>query len=308
MILLDVNNKAVYETLCLRFENALTKEKPETTELTIADFDGVVYHLSNPKCDRTKLLLSIALKFYRELQEHGADELIKREYGEYLQNLPEANYSISLLFDLNSLPENWKEVAMKASLLKRNCFASVFEKYFECLERGEGQAYKTAVINYRPDETLFVRALDDRVTVIFSTTFKGEDDVILGKVFMQEFSETRRKFQQAPQVLYSHRNPPGEISDCGSAALVGENRGYITFVLMPRHISKQNRDSTINLISMLRNYLHYHLKCSKAYQHQRMRAKTNDFLKVLNRAKPEPRKIPVEEKKNFFGKTMRTTT
>lgn len=71
-------------------------------------------------------------------------------------------------------------------------------------------------------------------------------------------------------------------------------------VLMPRHISKQNRDSTINLISMLRNYLHYHLKCSKAYQHQRMRAKTNDFLKVLNRAKPEPRKVPVEEKKNYL--------
>ncbi len=39
----------------------------------IADFDGVVYHLSNPGGDRSKLLLSICLKFYRELQEHGAD-------------------------------------------------------------------------------------------------------------------------------------------------------------------------------------------------------------------------------------------
>ena len=34
------------------------------------------------------------------------------------------------------------------------------------------------------------------------------------------------------------------------------------------------------MISMLRNYLHYHLKCSKAYMHQRMRAKTNDFLNI----------------------------
>lgn len=144
---------------------------------------------------------------------------------------PEANYSISLVFDLNQVPENWREVAMRASLLKRNCFASVFEKYFESQERGDGAAQKTAVINYRPDETLFVRALDDRVTVIFSTTFKGEDDVVLGKVFMQEFSETRRKFQLAPQVLYSHRTPPGELSDLASsgAALVAENRGYITF-------------------------------------------------------------------------------
>lgn len=215
----------------------------------------------------------------------------------------EPNYSVSLLFDLNELPENWKELAHKASLLKRNCFASVFEKYFEFQERGE-VSHGTAVINYRSDETLFVRTLEDRVIVIFSTTFKGDDDIILGKVFMQEFSETRRKFQQAPQVLFNYKNPPSELSEINAAQ--GENRGFITFVLMPRHINKQNRDNTINLISMLRNYLHYHLKCSKAYMHQRMRAKTNDFLKVLNRAKPEQKSKQPEERKNFFGKTIRT--
>ena len=304
MILLEVYNKAVFEALSLRFESALANRKPETTELIIADFDGVIYHLSNPEGDRSKLILSIQLKFYKELQEHGADELIKREYGAYLLTPTESNYSVSLVFDLSTIPENWKDVAMKASLLKRNCFASVFEKYFEFQERGEtGQ--KTAVINYRSDETLFVRALEDRVTVIFSTTFKGDDDVILGKVFMQEFSETRRKFQQAPQVLFNYKNPPSELNDTDAA--VGENRGYITFVLTPRHINKQSRDNTINMISMLRNYLHYHLKCSKAYMHQRMRAKTNDFLKVLNRAKPEHKAKPTDERKNYFGKTIRTT-
>lgn len=304
MILLDVNNKAVYEALCLRFESALNSEKPELTELIIADFDGVVYHLSNPNADRTKLMLSVQLKFYRELQEHGADELIKREYDQYIQLPSEAGYNVSLVFDLQKLPEDWKQLAFKASMIKRNCFASVFEKYFEFQEKGQ-TGHKTAVINYRSDETMFVRALDDRVTVIFSTTFKGEDDIILGKVFLQEFSETRRKFQQAPQVLFSYKHPPAELND--TDAMVGENRGYITFVLMPRHIAKQTRDNTINLISMLRNYLHYHLKCSKAYMHQRMRAKTDAFLKVLNAAKPDQKRKPIEERKNFFGKTIRTT-
>jgi len=28
--------------------------------------------------------LSIMLKFYKELQQHGADELIRREYGDFL--------------------------------------------------------------------------------------------------------------------------------------------------------------------------------------------------------------------------------
>ena len=31
-----------------------------------------------------------------------------------------------------------------------------------------------------------------------------------GKVFMQEFFESRRKYQQAPQVLFSHKHPPAE--------------------------------------------------------------------------------------------------
>lgn len=143
-------------------------------------------------------------------------------------NQPEKDYSVTLLFDLTNLPQDWKDLAMKASLLKRNCFASVFEKYFEFQRNGEtGQ--KTAVIHYRSDETLFIRALEDRVTVIFSTTFKGEDDIILGKVFMQEFSETRRQrqSQQAPQILFSYKNPPAELND--TDAIVGENRGYVTF-------------------------------------------------------------------------------
>ena len=131
-----------------------------------------------------------------------------------------------MLFDLNQIPENWKDLIMKASLIKRNCFASVFEKYFEFQEKGEtGQ--QTAVINYRSDESMFVKASSDRVTVIFSTTFSGDDDVILGKVFMQAFVESRRKYQEAPQVLYSYKNPPAELNDV--SAMVGDNRGYITF-------------------------------------------------------------------------------
>ena len=72
----------------------------------------------------------------------------------------------------------------KVGLLKRNCFASVFERYFDFLEREE-ESKETAIINYREDETMYVEAKADRVTVIFSTVFKDDDDVIIGKVFMQ---------------------------------------------------------------------------------------------------------------------------
>nr|CAB3223163.1 actin-related protein 2/3 complex subunit 2-like [Phallusia mammillata] len=181
-------------------------------------------------------------------------------------------------------------------MLKRNCFASVFETYFDA--QASGQAGKRAVIHFRDDETMYVEAKKDRVTVIFSTVFRDESDVTFGKVFMQEFKEGRRRNQTAPQVLYTHREPPLELQ--GLDAAVGDNIGYITFVLFPRHILPAARDNTINLIHMFRNYLHYHIKCSKAYMHQRMRAKTSDFLKVLNRAKPEDKS---KERKTISGKT-----
>jgi actin related protein 2/3 complex subunit 2 len=35
--------------------------------------------------------ISISLKFYKELQEHGADELLKKEYGSLLTQVEDGN-------------------------------------------------------------------------------------------------------------------------------------------------------------------------------------------------------------------------
>ncbi|KAH8249668.1 hypothetical protein KR032_011298 [Drosophila birchii] len=307
MILLEINNRIIEETLLVKYRNAQAGLKPESIDIRIADFDGVLYHLSNVNGDKTKVRISISLKFYKQLQEHGADELLKREYGSLLTDTEEG-YNVSVLINLEEIPEDWEQIAKRIGLLKRNCFASVFEKYFDFQEQGE-EGQKRAVINYRNDETLYVESKPDRVTVVFSTIFRDEDDVIIGKVFMQELREGRRASHTAPQVLFSHREPPLELAN--SDARVGDNIGYVTFgefsfselifsrsnivicisyaVLFPRHTNKETRDNTINLIHMFRDYLHYHIKCSKAYIHSRMRAKTSDFLKVLNRARPEPK-------------------
>lgn len=297
MILLEINNRIIEDILRLKFKNFLAGNKAESVDVTIADFDGVLFHISNINGDKTKIRVSISLKFYKELQEHGADDLLRREYGSLLST-PEEGYNVTLLYDLENTPEDTESLIQKAGLLKRNCFASVFEKYFEFQERGE-EGQQRAVIHYRDDETLYVEAKADRVTVVFSTIFKDEDDIIIGKVFMQEFKEGRKASHTAPQVLFSHREPPLELQN--TDARVGDNIGYITFVLFPRHTNKQARNNTINLIHTFRDYLHYHIKCSKAYIHSRMRAKTSDFLKVLNRARPEPKSV---EKKTITGRTF----
>lgn len=46
-----------------------------------------------------------------------------------------------------------------------------------------------------------MEAQEDRVTVVFSTVFRHEDDMVIGKVFMQELKEGRRASHTAPQVL-----------------------------------------------------------------------------------------------------------
>lgn len=64
-----------------------------------------------------------------------------------------SGYNVSLLISLDNVPSDWEDLVKKIGLLKRNCFASVFEKYFDFQEKGE-EGHKRAVINYRSDETM----------------------------------------------------------------------------------------------------------------------------------------------------------
>lgn len=158
-------------------------------------------------------------------------------------------------------------------------------------------------IHYRDEEAIYVQAAHDRVTVVFSTMFREETDRIFGKVFLQEFVDARRlpTIQNAPQVLYSSRDPPLEIRDVPGLSH-GDDVGYVTFVLFPRHFERPDvAESTISHIQLFRDYLHYHIKCSKAYMHSRMRHRVSEFQKVLNRAKTE---VATTEKKTISGRTL----
>lgn len=67
-------------------------------------------------------------------------------------------------------------------------------------------------------------------------------------------------------------------------------------------MTPQTSASTITQIQIFRDYLHYHIKCSKAYLHSRLRVRTNEFLKVLNRAKPD---ASLNDDSKGKGKTAR---
>ena len=157
----------------------------------------MLFRFSNRGSELTKARVSVSLKFFKELQEHGADDLLQREYGPLLVKPPEDDFNVTLSVDLKALAtaEDSEVTIKKIALLKRNCFASVFEKYFEFQELKHDQKendsgnqteemQKKAVIHYREDETMYVEAKADRVTVIFSTVFKDITDMIIGKVYI----------------------------------------------------------------------------------------------------------------------------
>lgn len=315
MLLLDYQNVYIQSLLTERFSGA----PPISIDQVVSDFDGVTFHLSTPE-SKSKILVSLAVKCYKELLQYGAERVLEREYGQYIV-APEVGYDFSLQVDLDNLPgdqEGKDELIRRISLLKRNAMAAPFERAFdqhskmseeaskytrESAPEGVAEGGEVMAIHYREEEAIYIKASHDRVTVIFSTIFREETDRIFGKVFLQEFVDARRRaIQNAPQVLYRNE-PPLELQNVpGLSKATDGEVGYVTFVLFPRHLTVQRREESISHIQTFRDYFHYHIKASKAYIHSRMRRRTADFLQVLNRARPENEE---KERKTASGRTFR---
>ncbi|KAJ2760313.1 Arp complex subunit [Coemansia nantahalensis] len=302
MILLEPNSFVLEETLLTRFNS----ERQDAVDITLVDFDNVIYHVQTAGEQRNLLNLSVEMKYFGEVVGYGAEDILRREYGDYLVAAASPQYQITLQFNLDQLPADRAGLARHVSMLKRNVLASSFERafaYWESQQEGAGPLMAT---HYRDNEAIYVQAQHDRVTVIFSTLFKEEVDRVLGRVFLQEFVDARRQvsIQNAPQVHYSSREPPLEIRHLPGLRQ-DESVGYVSFVLFPRHFATpEAREKSISQIQLFRDYLHYHIKCAKAYMHSRMRTRVKEFLKVINRAKPE-RVTAAAEKRTATGRYFR---
>ncbi|KAK1927008.1 putative arp2/3 complex 34 kDa subunit [Papiliotrema laurentii] len=320
MILLEPHNVIIHDVLTDRFE------RPSRMDIQFVDYDNVRFHLSTPT-SKSSITLSMGIQCWPDLVKFGAQQHLEQELGGYLasQADTEPEYDVSLIIDLEQLPQSQEEKAAlisKFAHLKSIAMSSPFLAAFEEQKTLQANYKEPAgaqqmdlapseqkgelkIVKYREEEAIFIQASHDRVTIIFSTVFKEETDRVYGRVFLQEFVDARRlqSLQNAPQVMYSNREPPLEIRHLPGLKN-GEDWGYVTFVLFPRHFATPEQTiSTINRIQLFRDYLHYHIKCSKAYMHSRMRYRVAEFLKILNRAKPE---VAVQDRKTATGRSFRT--
>jgi actin related protein 2/3 complex subunit 2 len=77
---------------------------PVNIDQTVSDFDGVTFHISTPEA-KTKIVVSIQIRCYKELLQYGAQQVLEREYGPYVI-APEAGYDFSVQVNLDDLPED----------------------------------------------------------------------------------------------------------------------------------------------------------------------------------------------------------
>jgi len=282
-------------------------EKLEPVDVNLVDFNGIQYHIYSPDDDNLNILkVAMKMKWFNELVRYGAMDLLQKEFADLICT-PDDGWDFTLKIDTAACPDR-DDLLEKVSNLKRTAMAAPFHLAFkehDLLSKDKTYTVNSGVmvINYRDEESIYIRNQHDRVTVIFTTKFGEETDRIMGKVFLQEFVDARRQtsLQNSPQVIHS-KEPPLEIQhlDLRNA----DKADFITFILFPRHFtSGPVRETTISQIQLFRDYLHYHIKCCKAYMHSRMRKRVAEFLKVLNRAKPEA--SATAEKKLASGRSFR---
>jgi len=301
MILLDYHNKIVEDMLLERFAITDGKYDPLEPPTVIADFDGVTIALgtSDPNA-RHIITVSLSMKGYDELKKQGVDEVLKRIYGAIVTS-PETGYNVSLQIDLTKKPADVNKFVRDVALLKRNVLAAPFYKIFADVEAKKPANPNLVEIRYRDDEAIYIKQESDRVIVIFTIMFKDQDDVVFAKVFLQEYQDARKTMSNAPSVMFSQKEPPMELKGVKNLKVL-PGQGFVSFVLFAPHITGTKKEKSIDNIQTFRNYLHYHIKCSKAFMHTRMRNRVKNFLQVLNRAKSDPEST---EKKTITGKTFR---
>merc|ERR1719510_2070534 len=235
--------------------------------------------MSTPAKDKLgHVQLSISIPYFKDLEKYDCTKYLSSVYGDMTQDA-ELDHNFTILVDLNQKRDDWEDVFKKCGNMKRNAFAAVCKKFFEdSLAGKEVSGKKAAKIEITKSDHLYVSCKSDRVNFAYGIGI--ESDEIVTNMFLQEMVDIRKKpeLNAAPQVNLAKKPHSDYKSVCD------HDGPFFTLALYHRHFKGKNEDKAIDLLADFRSYLNYHIKCSKAHIHTRMRKKTEAFKKVMNRA------------------------
>lgn len=297
MILLQSQSKYLLQLLLNRLQNL---EKGIELDCHWVEFDDVRFHVQASIKNPHILLLSVALPmppsdavFVGGLP-FGAIEAIKAAYGVIVHILdpPKDGFNLTMKLNFLKLPPN--EDSRQAVLIKIACVREVvlgapLRVILKNLASRSLAVDKDQLVSlvHRPNESFFLVPQAEKVTVIFPMRFKDSIDIVLGTSFLQEFVEARRStgLSAAPPCTWS-ATPPQELNGIPEESM-SANAGFVSFVILPRHVEGKKLDKAVWNLSTFHAYVSYHVKCSEAFMHTRMRRRVESLIEALDRAKSD---------------------
>jgi len=319
MIFLETPNLIIRKTLEKRLaktpaDKQNEEKKRDHCDVRAGEFDGARIRILAQGEKKEQLLISIYVNCGDVVAKYGLQNILKSVYGNLVEPTPfkdkEFNYTATLkipnvdALDDKTIEKYLNEIPLIKRYVMMPPFVYAFDKFLA------GEKFEPIRIPYRDEENIYLVSYEkSSLGVIYSIKFKDPDDVILAKTFLQEFKDARRDrlLSNAPPVSFTQGSKPLELQKINSTEPNSPEQlkeyGFVTFSLFAKHCSKENRIETIDKLLSFRNYLHYHLKCSKAYMHIRMRDRVTKLLQALEAAKDDTGKQKVM--KTVSGRTFK---
>ena len=288
MIFLKSENSIVYETLSQSKSSPVVRL--EKLDISFQDHSGGNFHLYCHK--KQEMRLAARLGAWKEIsKDKELVEILRKDFGDLWKEAGDVDegFDVTIACNLEILLKSDEKIKLFSQLKQKIISVPLARLFINSTLKSSSSPTPTppfTIKNYDNGDfyTVAPGVNGDQIIVLFGISFVDQTDTILARVFLQEFFDSRNKLDDAPAVLLG-KEPPKELVD---HVVKSEKLNYLTLVLFPRHYSTPTAQTNLlEIVPFFSDYLHYHLKCSKAYLHQRMRAKTGDFLKILNRSKPE---------------------
>ena len=282
----------------------LMEGKREACEIKFYDFDNVYFKIVVEANTPNIVKILLITPDWAALSKYGAKKKLESLFPG-MGTDPDAGFDYALEFDCDSLADP-TETLENLCNLRMHVLGAPIDAAFDSIMNGSGGNGEVQKIDYRSQGSMFVIPKSDRCLVILSIDFPDATDYSISKVFLQEFVEAQRVVRNAttPGVTFS-KEPPSELASQGLSSNTEQTVGYILFSFLKTGMNDGSRARSVGLLSQFRVYLHYHIKASKTYLHMRMRKRVNNWLQILNRAKPESKEEGKAGQKTASGKTFK---
>lgn len=277
--------------------STLKKNSPLSNEKKVSDIT-IVMHVRIPGWDCLKMT---SLKSLRNI--FGKDSILETyiskkesitlpDESESNLNFVSPGYHFAIKMELSRLPadlsiESWSK---KLSKIRTTVFGCQLEEGFLRISEhlsGRGKEQDSDYIKLcripmqRPTKRGYggdciICNYPERVTVVLVVDYDDEIDRALAKLFMRQFSQSRRSSSANSPFCDYWRGcePPREIEELYTSKSMGDIAGFLSFTFLIDHVRSQGkREKAVNLITSFFPFIDNQIKSSKSILHARMREK-----------------------------------